>query len=740
MFQVYFVEGTMDKAILLAIQRGTWNMCALLPQIPQLTAVSLDAILKNMIPLILMHLQYYILKKHGDKSDSEGILHSTFVRQLASCKNQEDFKELADKTKDIFQLPTTLQPMVNMMKFKMLANDLSDQYNIIHNSQLIAKRIYQCTEFAINISRSGRFRHQLYEHMASILALLDQDSPNILTHFNSLLTLGSVTFRLARLYKWDLEYIGRVRSLYGLENHDETTWFSQFNTYLERRGTYRGSADYFTIVLNKAIIPDQNYNLRQNHIPDFREDLEIYAEDIKMMSLATDILNVSGTIDQLERVFSTSTQIVDGEAMSTVEEILSQTTSDTTNMSRATSIINDETQRNWNASTTDNETSDISDDESYILHVCQHYDGEESRSCGTIIAPGETRCDIHKIPDYNQPMEMIKNMKDIEPGRAYSIMKDVVMEVPRPKKDIHATYANNYNGDTKSFMNSFTKFRKLMHIAYDAFPGLGQSDTFRNFDAQPFIQEFEEVDFSEARWYAIYQSIKDTIKSKQLPLNMPWINHAYKLADKQGRIQGFISIDRTQDRLMAREDRVIRWEKPYSKTTLDPAIFRPEVREQIPALYITENHHRIPSYLNHQTDGYYSQTGKYEKGIYQSEYSQPIFGIFHDQRPLMYENPNPNTKLEKKALVMIQVEMETTPIMNREVGRFHDRLNMTASDKVERIKVQLKSIEAHIGIEIQSFEDLDTLAREIDEPTLKQEDLDKMLRHVFKIQKVLKRI
>ena len=270
-----------------------------------------------------------------------------------------------------------------------------------------------------------------------------------------------------------------------------------------------------------------------------------------------------------------------------------------------------------------------------------------------------------------------------------------------------------------------------MHIAYDAYPGLGQPDTFRTFNAQPFIQAFDEVEFSEARWFAVYQSIKDMLKSKNLPLNMPWINYAYPLVEKQGRVQGFINMERTEDRLMAREDRVIRWEHPYTKTILDPEIFRPEVNEKAPALYLTDNKYRIPSYLNHQTDGNHSQSGKYEKGFLQSENSQPIFGIFHDQRPLMYENPNPKTKLTKKALVMIQVEMETSPLIVRDVGRFHDRLNMTASDKVEKIKVQLKSIEAHIGIEIQSFKDLDSLAREIDEPTLKQEDLDKMLRRVF---------
>ena len=359
MFETFYVEGTMDKMIQFAIQRGTWNLFALLPQLPQLIAISLDALLKNLIPLILMHLQFVMLKKHGDKSEPEAILHQNFVRKLASCKSQEDFKNLAKEAKDMFQFPAAIQQMVNMVKFKSLANDLSDQYNIIDNCQLISKRVYQITEFAMNLAKSGKFKHQLYENVASIFALLDQDSPNVLTHFNSIMSLGSVTFSLARQYKWDPEYIGRVRSLYGLEKHDETTWFTQFNTYLERRGTYRGAANYFKAVLNDAITPNSSFNLQRTHIPEMKDYMRISAESIKVMSLSTDILNVPGTIDQLERTFSTSTQIVDGEQMSTVEEILSQASADTSSMSRATSIINDETQRNWQASTTDNETSEI---------------------------------------------------------------------------------------------------------------------------------------------------------------------------------------------------------------------------------------------------------------------------------------------------------------------------------------------------------------------------------------------
>ena len=718
----------MDKMISVAIQRGAWNMFALLPQLQELKSISLDVILKNLIPLILMHLQYLVLKKHADKNNPDAMLHPNFLKKLASCKDQEEFQVLAEATKEKLQLPPSIQAMVNMVKFKTLANDLSDQFKILYNSQLTSKRIYQITEFAMNLSKSRKFKHQLYEHTASIFALLEQDSSNILTHFSSLISLGQVTNRLARQYKWDMDYIHRVRNLYKMQNHDATQWFVHFNKYLERRATHRNAGNYFKVMLNDAIRPGPKFNLQEVQIPEMTDQLFITENDIKMISCSTDILTIPGTIHQLERTFSTSVQVVDGEQMSSVEEILSQVSADTNSMSRATSIVNDETQRTWQSSATD--TDEYTDDESIVLRVCGYYDGEESRLCGAFIDQGETRCELHKNPEYTQPMELIKYMKEIEPGRAFSIMKDVIMEVPRPKPDIHATYANSVNGDTKNFMNSFTNFRKLLDLSFDAFPGLGQPDTFKNFNAQPFIQAFEEINLTETKWYAVYQSIKEMLLAKNFHLNMPWINYAYQLANKQGRIQGYLTMDRTEDNMMSREDRVLHWNQAYTKTILDPAIFRPEVNEKAPALYLTNNKTNIPAFLNHACDGQHSQMGRLEKGFYQSENSEPIFGIFHDQRPLQYENPSHKTNVTKKALVMIQVEMDTTSQVAPEIGKFHDRLNMTGSDRVEKIKVQLKSIEANVGIETRSYDNLDSLARDINEPTLQQEDLDTMLKQL----------
>ena len=508
----------------------------------------------------------------------------------------------------------------------------------------------------------------------------------------------------------------------------------QLNTYLKKRGVHNGASNYFRIVLNNAIDPDQTYNLQQIQIPGLGEELKLDNEDIKIMALAASISNEKKNKDhsQNEAIESNPEQ----KQRVALENILSKASADATNISKATTVINDEAQKNWNTPIVDIDLKDTSTgNEAITQNICRYYDGEESRTCETTIESGKTRCAIHNAVYHKQPMQMLKNMQEIEPGRAFSIMKNIIMEAPNEKRNIQATYANSYNGDTKAFMNSFTKLRKLMEISFQAFPGLDEPDTFKTFNAQPFIQEFQEVNFSEVKWFAVYQSVKEALKAKNLHLNMPWINYAYMLAEKQGRVQGYINMDRNEDRMMAREDRVIRWEQPYSQSFLDPAIFRPEALEKAPALYLTNNKYKLHSYLNHQTDGHQSQTGKYEKGFLQSENSQPIFGIFHDQRPLMYENPNSETVITKKALVMIQVEMETAPLIHKDVGRFHDRLNMTASDKIERIKVQLKSIEAQIDDDIKSFKDLNSLAREINEPNLKHEELEKMLRKVLHSRK-----
>ena len=377
--------------------------------------------------------------------------------------------------------------------------------------------------------------------------------------------------------------------------------------------------------------------------------------------------------------------------MSTVEEIMSQIASESNNTSRAVSIVNDETQRGWNLSAT--EIDQLSSaDESIILEVCEYFDGQQERVCGGPVEPGKSRCPEHERPEFDQPMQMIKQMKKIEPGRAFTLVKGLMVEVPKPKSNPQSKYANSMNGDTKAYHHSLTNLRKLLRIAYEVYPGQGVNDEFHNFDARPFMTAFEEVQYSETRWYAIYQSLKETLMHKSLDLNLPWVDYAFVLANKTGRIQGYIDIDREVEQLMAREDGTTYWNEPYSKTILDNQIFRPEVREKVPGLYLTRNRNCILPYLNNQTDGEHSQTGKYEKGYYQSPFSQPIMGIFHDQRALQYENPDDDTAVSMKALVKIQVEQDFYPTKNKERGKFHEKLCLTSTDKVDKYKVQMMSI------------------------------------------------
>ena len=558
-------------------------------------------------------------------------------------------------------------------------------------SELTSRRITQTTKFGMDLSLSNQFRNQLYEHVASLFALMDQNSDTLLIHFESLISLGSVTKSLARQYNWDETYIERVQNLYKMEDYDAQNWFEPFNRYLEVRKDYRQAGNFFKILLNKAVKPDQHFNLQRVRIPALTEEYDIYQDDIKMISISTDILNIPGTIFQLERTFTTSTQLVDDERMSTVDEILSQVSADTNNTSREISIINDETQRGWNLSANELDQLD-SEDESIILEVCDHFDGQAERICGAPLQAGEKRCPNHNKPEFNQPMELIKQLKELEPGRAFSLMKGLLVEIPRQKVKQNAKYANSMNGDTKAFLNSLDNMRKLFKISHQIYPGQGKNDDFRNFNVRLFTQAFEEAHFSETHWYAIYQSIKETLIHKSMDLNVPWIDHLYLLANKQGRNQGYLDIARDLEKQMATEDGTAYWHEPYTKTILDHHMSKPVVKEKVPGLYLTKNKSCLPPYLTHQTDGRLSQSGQYETGFYQSENSQPNMGIFFNERALQYENPDDDTAVSMKALVKIQVEQELFSKRDVTRGKFHDKLCLTASDKPDKIKVQMASI------------------------------------------------
>lgn len=202
---------------------------------------------------------------------------------------------------------------------------MAEQYTVMFNSQFTASRIKHLADFGISLINNDTFKYQLYEHAASVLASIEQKSPNMLTHFTSIMSLGTVTESLARHHQWDIDYIHRVQALYRLEDHDTQKWMAPFNKYLERRHDFRGAEQMVKILLNDVIRPDPKFDLTKVQVPNMGDQIIILSDDLKMITLSTDVLNIQGTIYQLERAFSTSTQISDDEQISTVEEVITNT-------------------------------------------------------------------------------------------------------------------------------------------------------------------------------------------------------------------------------------------------------------------------------------------------------------------------------------------------------------------------------------------------------------------------------
>ena len=263
-----------------------------------------------------------MLKGYGQKDQEASLLHINFVQKLAECKTDEDFKSLANEIKNVFTLPQGLQTATNLVKFKQIMYDYATFCQDRFQSEMTARRIRQIADFATGLAQNGSFRSQLYENAAAIFALLEQGSQSLLIHFDSLLTLGDLTINLARLYKWDEDYIERVQNLYQSDEHDAQTWMAPFNTYLQVKHDYKNAAAYFKLLMNESIKPDQKFNLKRVTIEQMPSRLLIKQNDLKMMTMKMDLIHVPGTIHSLERTYSISEQAVDDDHVSTVEEIL----------------------------------------------------------------------------------------------------------------------------------------------------------------------------------------------------------------------------------------------------------------------------------------------------------------------------------------------------------------------------------------------------------------------------------
>ena len=448
-----------------------------------------------------------------------------------------------------------------------------------------------------------------------------------------------------------------------------------------------------------------------------------------MLSVATEILNTPNTVAGLERAFNMAVSLED-EQLSSVHDILSQVSAETNPMSRAVSIVNDEIQKDWNLSITDVTPGEIDDEEEIILVVCDYYDGEQGRICGAPVLEGETKCEMHSRPEFNQPMMMINYMKEIEPGRAYHLMKSLLVEIPKPNEDTQVTYATGVDGDTNSFLNSMQQLRKLLKTSHEIYLELKKRHQDLNkFNPATLAGVHPEVEYSRSKWFAIYMSLKEKLTQKSLSLDEPWIKHLFTLTNKQGAHQGFISIERPFEQEINQEEELNHWPQEYSQSILDKKILK--VQEKVPHLYMIKNSYSLPPFVNQQTDGHLSQTGVYENGKKQSERSQSMLGIFFNEIPIAYMNPNHNIKPDNKAMVIIQVEMQVDSQINQpRWGRFIDKLNGVDTDKMDRINVQLQSIVLKDGLTTKNFQNLDTLARVIQKPNLNQATLDAFLKQL----------
>ena len=560
------------------------------------------------------------------------------------------------------------------------------------------------------------------------MTLLEKQEETIILHFPSLVSMGEVTENLARLNHWDQSYINKIQALYKMDENDTDKWMQIITKYLGQDEENAKDAKYFEELLFQTIQSDKYFQFKIRNAPPSKA-LQIPKTDFKMLSLATEILNTPNTVFGLERAFTMAVNIEE-EQLSSVQDILSQVSAETNPTSRAVSIVNDDIQKDWNLSMTDMQLPEQEDDDDIPLIVCDYYDGEQGRICGAPVIEGQTKCEIHCQPEFNQPMMMINYMKDIEPGRAYHLMESLLVEIPKPNEDTQVAYATNVDGDTGSFLNSMQSLRRMLKTGYEIHCHIKKKiENFDNFNPETLAGVFPEAEYSRAKWFAIYMSLKEKLIHKSLSLDEPWIIHLFKLTNKQGAHQGFISIERQFERDINEEEELNHWPQDYSKSYLDMAIMN--AQEKTPHLYMIKNEHSIPPFVNQQTDGHLSQTGQYENGKKHSERSQPMMGIFFNLRPIAYQNPDNNITPDFKALVIIQVEMQVDcQITKPRWGRFIDKLNGVDTDKMEKISVQLQSITLKDGLITKNFNDLDTLARVLQKPDLNQATLDSFLKQL----------
>ena len=118
--------------------------------------------------------------------------------------------------------------------------------------------------------------------MASIMTLMERKEESIILHFPSLLTMGSITENLARLNKWDQQYINKVQSLYKMDDHDANRWTTIVTKFLGQSQDNATHDKYFQNLFPGAIKSDGYFQFK---ISSPSRVTIIQQDDFKMIAL-----------------------------------------------------------------------------------------------------------------------------------------------------------------------------------------------------------------------------------------------------------------------------------------------------------------------------------------------------------------------------------------------------------------------------------------------------------------------
>ena len=89
------------------------------------------------------------------------MLHPTFTRQLASCKEDIDFTNLAQTVINNLKTQSNFGTLTNLAKFTEVVQKVASHWIQTYKSETSARRLTQLMEFAKSLIKSGLFKTQV---------------------------------------------------------------------------------------------------------------------------------------------------------------------------------------------------------------------------------------------------------------------------------------------------------------------------------------------------------------------------------------------------------------------------------------------------------------------------------------------------------------------------------------------------------------------------------------------------